>query len=102
MIKKRTYRSFQNLIEEYMQDPEEAAQYLTAALAEEDERVFALALQDVLEAQGKGIVDIAQDTGLNKQNLYRVLSKKENLRLSSLKNVLHSIGFEMDIKPIKK
>ncbi|MBA2307492.1 putative addiction module antidote protein [Candidatus Dependentiae bacterium] len=100
--KKRAYRNLQELIADNVQDPQEAAAYLKAALEDEDERVFLLALRDVLEARGGGISDLAQSTGLNKQNLYRMLSKKGNPRLTSLKMVLHSIGFEMDIKPLKK
>ena len=102
MTKKRTYRDFQDLVREYVQDPEQAIAYLKAALADEDERVFLLALRNILEFQGGGIPKLAQNTGLNKQNLYRMLSEKGNPRFSSLKTVLHSIGLEMDIKPIKK
>ena len=100
--KKRTYRDFQELLLENLQDPQEAAAYLKAALADEDERVFLLALRDVLEARGGSIADLSEETNLNKQNLYRMLSKKGNPRLTSLVTVLHAIGFEMDILPIKK
>lgn len=100
--KKIIYRDFREILLENLQDPEEAAAYLQAALADEDERVFLLALRNVLEARGGSIADLAEETQLNKQNLYRMLSKKGNPRLSSLKTVLHSIGFEMDIRPVKK
>ena len=53
------------------------------------------------EVQG-GISELAQNTGLNKQNLYRMLSEKRNPPFSLLKAVLHSIGLEMDVKLIKK
>ncbi|MFI5333282.1 MAG: addiction module antidote protein [Candidatus Babeliales bacterium] len=100
--KKRTYRDFQEILLENLQDPKEAAAYLKAALADEDERVFLLALRDVLEARGGTIADLAEETNLNKQNLYRMLSENGNPRLTSLKTVLHAIGFEMAIAPIKK
>lgn len=100
--KKIVYRDFQEFLLENLQDPEEAAAYLKAALADEDERIFLLALRDVLEARGGSIADLAEETNLNKQNLYRMLSTKGNPRLTSLKTVLHAIGFEMDISPLKK
>lgn len=100
--KKRHYRNFQEILLEQLQDPDEAAAYLKAALADPDERIFLLALRDVLEAQGGTIADLAEETSLNKQNLYRMLSKKGNPRFVSLVNVLHAIGFEMDIHPTKK
>jgi len=59
-------------------------------------------LRDVLEARGGSITDLAEKTSLNKQNLYRMLSKEGNPRLSSLKTVLHAIDFQIDINPIKK
>ena len=100
--KKIIYRDFQDFLLGNLKDPEEAAAYLKAALADEDERVFLLALRDVLEAQGGDIAHLAEETSLNKQNLYRMLSRKGNPRLTSLKTVLHAIGFEMDIHPIRK
>lgn len=100
--KKRIHRDFQEFLLEQLQDPQEAAAYLKAALADEDERIFLLALRDVLEAQGGNIANLAEETHLNKQNLYRMLSKKGNPRFNSLKTVLHAIGFEMDITPVKK
>ncbi|MFA6065967.1 MAG: addiction module antidote protein [Candidatus Babeliaceae bacterium] len=100
--KKVTYRDFQEFLLENLQDPQEAAAYLKAALTDEDERVFLLALRDVLEARGGNITDLSKETHLNKQNLYRMLSKKGNPRFASLKTVLHAVGFEIDINPIKK
>lgn len=100
-VKKRIHRDFQDFLLENLQDPQEAAAYLKAALADEDERVFLLALRDVLEARGGSIAYLAEETNLNKQNLYRMLSKRGNPRLTSLKTVLNAIGFEMDIHPIK-
>jgi DNA-binding phage protein len=49
-MEKRTYRDFQEFLLENLQDPGEAAAYLQAAFTDEDERVFLLALRDVLEA----------------------------------------------------
>lgn len=100
--KKRTYRDFQELLLANLQDPQEAAAYLEAALADEDERVFLLALRDIWEARGGNIADLAEETRLNKQNLYRMLSKNGNPRFTSLKTVLHAIGFELAIQPSKR
>jgi probable addiction module antidote protein len=100
--KKRTYRSYQDDLIERLKDPLEAASYLRAALADEDERIFLLALRDVLEAKGENIPHLAEKTELNKQNLYRMLSKTGNPRFNSLKTVLHAIGFEISINPLKK
>ncbi|HEV2916636.1 MAG TPA: addiction module antidote protein [Candidatus Babeliales bacterium] len=99
---KRTHKDFQEFLLENLQDPQEAAAYLKAALADDDEGVFLLALRDVLEARGRTIAHLSEETHLNKQNLYRMLSKNGNPRLTSLKTVLHAIGFEMDIHPLEQ
>lgn len=39
-----------------LQDPEEAREYLNAALMDEDPRIFLLALRNVVEAQGREFV----------------------------------------------
>lgn len=99
--KTRNYRDFQELLLEQLKDPKEAAAYLKAALADEDERVFLVALRDVWEARGSNLADLAEETHLNKQNLYRMLSKEGNPRFSSLKTILDVIGFEIELKPKK-
>ena len=47
MAKTKSYKK--NLIER-LNDPKESAAYLNAALAEDDPRVFPLALRDIIEA----------------------------------------------------
>jgi probable addiction module antidote protein len=56
-----------------LKDPEYAAEYLTAARRESRE-TFLLALRDVAEAQ-KGMTKVAPRAGVNRENLYRMLSE---------------------------
>jgi probable addiction module antidote protein len=100
--KKTAYRDFQEILLENLKDPSEAIAYLQAAFADEDERVILLALRDVLEARGGSIAELAEETHLNRQNLYRILSTKGNPRLKSLKTLLNAFGFEISIAPLKK
>jgi probable addiction module antidote protein len=76
-----------------LQDLEYAAGYLTAALEEGDD-VFLLAVRDVVEAHG-GIAPVARASGLNRENLYDMLSRRGNPRLSSLTAILHKLGLDM-------
>ena len=57
-------------------DPDEAAAYLDAALAENDIDAFLLALRDVAEA--RGISQVARSAQLNRENLYRMLASNGN------------------------
>jgi probable addiction module antidote protein len=80
--------------------PKYAAGYLTAAM-EEGEDVFLLALRDVVTAQG-GMTALARTTRLNRENLYDLLSRKGNPRLSSIVPILKSLGLELSFRPKSK
>ena len=77
-------------------DPDEAAAYLTAALEENDQEIFLLALRDIAEA--RGFSQIAQDSQLNRENLYRMLSATGNPQLSSLNALLRSVGLRLAVE----
>lgn len=79
-----------------LMDPEEAAAYLDSALEENDQEVFLLALRDIAEAHG--FSKVAQDTLLNRENLYRMLSSTGNPQLSSLIMLLHSFGLRLAVE----
>lgn len=77
-------------------DPDEAAAYLDAALAEGDTEGFLLALRDVAEA--RGIAHVARKAQLNRENLYRMLAANGNPQLSSLNALLHTLGLRLAIE----
>jgi probable addiction module antidote protein len=70
-----------------------AAGYLTQCL-EQGEPEFLLALRDVVEAYG-GVAELAKTSRLNRENLYRLLSKRGNPTLSSLNSILEALGIEL-------
>ncbi len=80
-----------------LKDPRYAAGYLTAAL-EEGEDVFLLAIRDVVQAQDRMAV-LAKMTGLNRENLYAMLSREGNPRLSSITAILAELGFRIEFSP---
>lgn len=77
-------------------NPDEAAAYLNAALEENDQEIFLLALRDVAEV--RGFAQVAQGAELNRENLYRMLSPTGNPQLSSLNALLRSIGLRLAIE----
>jgi len=72
---------------ERLRDPETAAAYLSIAAKDDDPAAFLQALRSVTEAIG-GVSRIAERTGLNRQQLYRTLSKHGNPELRSLTKIL--------------
>lgn len=84
---------YKDLLLEDLKDLDYAAGYLTAAL-EEGADVFLLAIRDVAQAHG-GMTSLSKATELNRENLYEMLSKDGNPRLSSIMPILDKLGFEV-------
>lgn len=88
---------FQEDLLESLKNPNEAVEYLKAALEERDmPELFLTALRDVAEA--KGIRNLAQETELNRENLYRMLSQNGNPELRSLCAILDSLGLKLSVE----
>ena len=96
-----TSRSYQDSLIKGLQDPKEAAAYLDAALEEGDRAAFLLAIRHVIEALG-GMTQMARDTGLNRENLYRVLSEQGNPELNSLEKLLKALGLRLAVEVDQK
>ncbi len=90
--------SYDDYLIESLKDPREAEGYLNAALEGEDPRVFLLALHRVAEARRGGRSKAAGRSKLNRQSLYRTLSKTGNPSLQTLSALLDSLGFRLTIK----
>ena len=91
-------RSYQDKLIETLRDPEEAAGYLSAAFEGTDKELFLLALRNVADAQG-GLSRLAEVTGLNRENLYRMLSDKGNPEFYSLITLLDALGLQLVVEP---
>ena len=70
-------RRYEDVLDEDLKDPAEAAGYLNACLEDGDPEVFLLALRDVARARG-GVARLAEVTELNREHLYRLLSENGN------------------------
>lgn len=86
---------FESVLKGHLADTEQAAKYLTACY-EESPEVFLQGLRDVVEAQG-GMARASRMTGLNRESLYRQLSRRCNPRLASLNAVLSTLGLKLRI-----
>jgi probable addiction module antidote protein len=95
MAKSRDYQ--ENLLSA-LKDPNEAVEYLNAALEEREPEVFLLALRDVVGSYG-GMGKLTESTSLNRENLSRMLSTKGNPEFFSLSTVLRALGFRVAVEP---
>ena len=85
--------SYKKILRTKLEDPEQAAEYLTACY-EEGPEVFLVGLRDVVEAQG-GVARAAELSSLNRESLYRLFSRHGNPRLTSLNAVLAALGLKV-------
>ena len=83
---------------EWLKDPANAAAYVEAALEEGDEAGLLQALRNVTESRG-GVARLAEKTGLNREALYRTLSKRGNPQLRSLAAILGATGLRLSVTP---
>ncbi|MBI2118929.1 MAG: putative addiction module antidote protein [Elusimicrobia bacterium] len=90
-------KTYQKELIKSLKDPEEASAYLNAALEEKDMVIFLVALRNVAEAFG-GLATISKKAHLNRENLYRMLSKQGNPEVSSLEAILESIGLRLAVE----
>ena len=87
--------SYKKILKTQLQDPERAAEYLTACY-EDSPEVFLVGLRDVVEARG-GVGRAAKLSKLNRESLYRLFSHAGNPRLSSLNAVLSALRLKVVI-----
>src|ERR1700730_774209 len=87
----------ETIVRRLRKDPEFAAEYLKAALEDEDEpRVLLIALRHLAQAQG--IAKVAKAAGVERESLYRALSARGNPRLSTLVAVTMAVGLKLTVE----
>jgi probable addiction module antidote protein len=82
---------------EYLTTEVAQAEYLTAALEENDPAFFADALGVVSRA--RGMSQLAKDTGLTRDTLYKAFGEGGNPTLDTLFRVLHALGIRLVATP---
>lgn len=79
----------------YLETDEDIAAYLDAALDEDDPALLAAALGDV--ARAKGMTEIARETGLGRESLYKALSSSGNPEFKTVQRVVRSLGLKLRV-----
>ncbi len=89
-------KNYQTDLNRRLRDPAYAAEYLAQVLAENDRAAFLIALKDVVEAGG-GMGQLAGQVGLKRPSLYKILSKKGNPTLATLREMLKPLGLRVSV-----
>ena len=82
---------------EHLETDEDMAAYLEAALEEGDAALVAAALGDI--ARAKGMTQLARDTGLGRESLYKALSASGNPEFATVMKVVSALGLKLHVTP---
>lgn len=82
---------------EYLDNEAVIAEYLSAALEENDMQLFLSVLSDVAKAQGMS--KIAANAGLNRQSLYKTLSGDVKPQFDTIMKLTAAAGFKISFNP---
>ena len=82
-------------VAEHLRTPEEMAAYLEACLEEAngDAAFVAKALGDI--ARAKGMSQVARDTGLSRESLYKALSGERTPGFDTILKVVAALGLKL-------
>lgn len=78
---------------EHLETEEDMAAYLEAVLEDGDAALVAAALGDI--ARAKGMTQIARETGLGRESLYKALSPEGNPELATVLKVIRALGLRL-------
>jgi len=82
-------------VAEFLETPEEMAAYLEACIEESDgdAAFIAKALGDI--ARAKGMTQVARDTGLSRESLYKALSGDRSPSFDTILKVVSALGLKL-------
>ncbi|NCN83745.1 MAG: putative addiction module antidote protein [Sphingomonadales bacterium] len=80
---------------EYLDSPEMIATYLKVAFEENDAALIRIALNDV--ARAKGMTEVAAESKITRQALYKALGPNGNMTLETLLGVLRAMGVRLSV-----
>lgn len=84
----------------HLKTEEDIAAYLEAALEDGDSSVIAMALGDI--ARARGMTQLAKDTGLGRESLYKSLSGEVSPNFDTILKVTKALGLKFHIEVERK
>jgi probable addiction module antidote protein len=82
-------------VAEHLRTPAEMAAYLESALEESngDSSIVAKAIGDI--ARAKGMSQVAKDSGLSRESLYKALSGERSPGIDTILKVIRALGIKL-------
>jgi probable addiction module antidote protein len=85
---------------DYLDKPEDIQAYLDIAAEDGDPAVLAAALGAV--ARARNMAQLARETGMTREGLYKALSPGGNPAFGTVAKVARALGFELALRPAAK
>jgi len=83
---------------EYLISEEDVAAYLTTILEENDPALLAAALGDI--ARSRGMTQVANDSGITREALYKALRPGSEPRFDTINRVCAALGVRLVAQPV--
>jgi probable addiction module antidote protein len=89
-------------VADHLRTPKEMAAYLEACLdeAEGDAAFIAKALGDI--ARARGMTQVARDTGLSRESLYKALSGERSPDFDTVLKVVNALGIRLHAEAVQR
>jgi len=78
---------------DYLDDEETIAAYLSEALEDPDPDTFLMAVRTV--ARARGMAQLAKDSGLGRESLYKALTPGAKPRYDTMMRVIRALGVKL-------
>lgn len=89
-IKSKTFNA-----EDYLDNDETIAEYLNLALEDSIPEMLLLAIANI--ARARGMAQVAQDSGLGRESLYKALSDGAKPRYDTVFKVMRALGLKLQV-----
>ena len=85
---------------DYLDSEESIAEYLSAVMEERDPDLVIAALSDI--AKARGMAKLAEDSGLNRESLYKALRPGSKPRYETIAKIMWALNVKLQAVPIKQ
>ena len=82
---------------QYLNNEEDIAAYLTTVIEENDSSLLAAALGDI--ARARGMTQVAKDSGITREALYKALRPGSEPRFETVSRVCAALGVRLVAQP---
>ena len=80
---------------DYLDSEEAIASYLSAVMEEQDTDLLLAALGDI--ARARGMAKLAEDSGLNRESLYKALRPGAHPHFDTVLRIMHALNIKLQV-----